>query len=153
DEKKAVFLVHEQGKIPYASVAWPGLIGAMSGMNAEGLALVVHGGRARKPRSTGEPVVHTTREILRAARTTREAVEILRHKDPMVSHILMIADASGDVAIAERAPGEPVFVRRGSGKVPLTNHFEGPLARDPANQTVETVTSTRPRRLRLDELL
>ena len=153
DEKKAVFLVHELGKIPYASVAWPGLIGAMSGMNAEGLALVVHGGRAREPQSKGEPVVHTTREILGAARNTREAVEILNIKKPMVSHILMIADASGDVAIAERAPGEPVFIRRGSGKVPLTNHFEGPLARDPANQTVETVTSTRPRRLRLDELL
>jgi isopenicillin-N N-acyltransferase-like protein len=44
-------------------------------------------------------------------------------------------------------------VRRGRGKVPLTNHFEGPLADDPANRKVEAVTSTRPRRLRLDELL
>src|SRR5262249_35611358 len=34
-----------------------------------------------------------------------------------------------------------------------TNHFEGPLASDPANTTVETVTTTRPRRLRLDEIL
>lgn len=153
DEKKAVFLVHEQGHIAYASVSWPGLIGVMTGMNAEGLALVVHGGRARTPRSMGEPVPHTMRDLLGAARTTREAVAILKTKEPMVSHILMIADASGDVAIVERAPGEPIFVRRGAGKVPLTNHFEGPLATDPANQTVETVTSTRPRRLRLDEIL
>jgi hypothetical protein len=71
----------------------------------------------------------------------------------MVSHLVMLADASGDVAIAERAPGAPMFVRRGSGKVPLTNHFEGPLADDPANRAVETVTSTRVRRSRLDELL
>lgn len=153
DEKKAVFLVEEQGRIPYASVSWPGLIGVMSGMNAEGLALVVHGARARKPRSMGEPVPHTMRQLLGAARTTSEAVAILKTKDPMVSHLVMIADASGDVAIVERAPGEPTFVRRGAGKVPLTNHFEGPLATDPANQTVETVTSTRPRRLRLDEIL
>ncbi len=153
DEEKAVFLVREEGRIPYASVAWPGFVGAVSGMNAEGLAVVVHGGRARTPRTEGEPVAHTTRELLGRARTTREAVAILEQKQPMVSHILMIADASGDVAIVERAPGAPLFVRRGSGKVPLTNHFEGPLADDPENRAIEAVTSTRPRRLRLDELL
>jgi hypothetical protein len=122
-------------------------------MNAEGLALVVHGGRARTPRDVGEPVVHTMRDVLGRARTTAEALAILEQKAPMVSHLVMLADASGDVAIAERAPGAPLFVRRGSGKVPLTNHFEGPLADDPANRTVEAVTSTRVRRTRLDELL
>jgi hypothetical protein len=82
-----------------------------------------------------------------------EAIAILERKAPMVSHLVMLVDASGDVAIAERAPGEKLFVRRGRGKVPLTNHFEGPLGDDPANKIVETVTSTRPRRIRLDELL
>ena len=153
DEKKAVFLVRETGRIPYASVSWPGLVGAVSAMNAEGLALVVHGGRARQPRTVGEPIMHTMRELLGRAHTTEEALAILRTTAPMVSHLVMLADATGDVAIAERAPGEPLFVRRGRGKVPLTNHFEGPLADDPANRRVEAVTSTRPRRLRLDELL
>jgi hypothetical protein len=153
DEKKAVFLVREEGRIPYASVSWPGLVGAVTAMNAEGLALVVHGGRARTPRSSGEPVVHTMRDLLGRARTTREALEILGGKDAMVSHLVMLTDATGDVAIAERAPGAPMFVRRGAGKVPLTNSFEGPLADDPKNRAVEAVTSTRPRRLRLDELL
>jgi isopenicillin-N N-acyltransferase-like protein len=37
--------------------------------------------------------------------------------------------------------------------VPLTNHLEGPLAKDPANLRVEATTSTWPRRKRLDELL
>lgn len=153
DEKKAVFLIREEGKIPYASVAWPGLVGTVTGMNAEGVALVVHGGRAREPRPEGEPVVHTMRELLGRAHTTKEALAILAVTPPMVSHMVMIADPSGDVAIAERAPGEPLFVRRGQGKVPLTNHFEGPFATDPANVRIETVTSTRPRRIRLDELL
>ncbi len=153
DEKKAVFLVREAGRIPYASVSWPGLVGAVTAMNAEGLALVVHGGRAREPRRVGEPIMHTMRELLGRARTTEEALAILREKAPMVSHMVMLVDAAGDVAIAERAPGEPLFVRRGRGKVPLTNHFEGPLADDPANRRVEAVTSTRARRMRLDELL
>jgi hypothetical protein len=153
DEKKAVFLMREEGRIPYASVSWPGLVGAVSGMNAEGLALVVHGGRAREPRSEGEPLLHTMRELLGRAHTTAEALEILAGKDPMVSHMVMLTDAAGDVAIAERAPGAKMWVRRGTGKVPLTNHFEGPFADDPKNRTVEAVTSTKPRRARLDELL
>lgn len=153
DVGKAVFLVREAGRIPYASVAWPGLVGAVTGMNAEGLALVVHGGRAREPRPVGEPVVHTMREVLGRARTVGEATAILAQKSPMVSHLIMLVDATGDVAIVERAPGEKNHVRKGRGKVPLTNHFEGPLADDPANRIVETVTSTRPRRMRLDEVL
>src|SRR4030095_6266408 len=36
DEHKAVFLVRETGRIPYASVAWPGLVGAVTGMNDAG---------------------------------------------------------------------------------------------------------------------
>lgn len=153
DEGKAVFLMHEEGRIPYASVAWPGLVGAVSGMNAEGLAAVVHGGRAREPRQTGEPVVHTVRELLGRARTVDEALERLAAAEPMVSHLIFLVDARGDAAVAERAPGAPLHARRGRGKVPLTNHFEGPLAADPRNVRVLGETSTTPRRARLDELL
>ncbi len=153
DEHKAVFLVHENGRIPYASVAWPGLVGAVTGMNAAGLALVVHGGRAREAHSSGEPLVHTMRDVLAEAQSTREAIELLAKREPMVSHILMLADATGDVAIVERVPGELQFVRRGSTKMALTNHFEGRWADDPANVQVKRETSTLARRTRLDELL
>ena len=127
-------------------------------MNAEGLALVVHGARAREPRAQGEPVVQTMRDVLAGAHNTREGLALLGQKEPMVSHLVMLADASGDIAVAERAPGAPMHVRQserreGAVKVPLTNHFEGPLADDPKNRTVEARTSTRPRRLRLEELL
>lgn len=153
DEGKAVFLVREAGKIPYASVAWPGLIGAVSGINAEGLALVVHGARAKKPVPEGEPVLHTLRDVLASARDTEEAVRVLASRHAMVSHLVLLADAHGDVAIVERAPGEKDFVRRGNGRVPLTNHFEGPFAGDPANLRVRADTSTLARRTRLDERL
>lgn len=153
DTGKAIFLVREEGRIPYASVAWPGLAGALSGMNAEGVALVVHGARAKEPKSSGEPVVHTMREVLGQARTTAEAIELLRPRDPMVSHMVMVVDAHGDMAVVERAPGAPIHVRQGRGKMPLTNHLEGPLAQDPRNLRVEKVTSTHARRSRLDELL
>src|SRR5262245_22365066 len=85
DEGKTVFLVQEDGRIPYASVAWPGLVGVVTGMNLEGVAVVVHGARARTPRATGTPVVHALRDVLGQARSTEDALAILRRTEPMVS--------------------------------------------------------------------
>jgi isopenicillin-N N-acyltransferase like protein len=153
DDHKAVFLMREVGRIPYASVSWPGLVGAVTGMNEAGVALVVHGGRAREPQSAGEPLVHTMRDVLGQARSTEDAIEMFRRRVPMVSHIVMLADAAGSLAVVERAPGEVPSIRRGSSKVALTNHFEGPWTEDPANMQVKRETSTLARRARLDELL
>lgn len=153
DHGKAVFLVFEEGRIPYASVSWPGFIGAFSGMNREGLVVVVHGGRAREVVPGGEPVPHTMREVLGRAKTVDEAVAILAERKAMVSHIVLVADASGDAAAVERAPGVPPHPRRAEPVLAVTNHFEGPLAGDPKNLAIRDKTSTLSRRQRLDEVL
>ena len=153
DRGKAVLLFAENGKIPVLSVAWPGLAGVVSGLNAEGVAAVVHGGRASSPSSAGEPVLITIREALANASNVDDAVAWIRTRAPMVSHIVLLADASGAMVAVERAPGRPVHLRRGSEAIALTNHFEGPLADDPANLRVLANTSTRARRARLDELI
>jgi hypothetical protein len=155
DRDKAVFFVREEGAIPFASVAWPGLVGVMSGMNAEGVAIVVNGGRAREPRAEGEPVVFMLRDVLQQAHDLDEAVAILQKQTVMVSHLILVADAKGRSAVVERAPGAPTTVRTPTDpdRVALTNHFEGPLATDPRNIAVEQKTTTLARRARLDELL
>jgi isopenicillin-N N-acyltransferase like protein len=156
DRSKAVFFVREENKIPFASVAWPGLIGVMSGMNAEGVAAVVHGGRARDPSSVGEPVAFMLRDMLQNAHDTSEAVAILKGQSVMVSHIVIVADAKGHLAVVERAPGAEPFAREtfpDPDRVGVTNHFEGPLKDDPKNRDVLTKTSSLARRARLEELL
>jgi hypothetical protein len=150
DRDKVVFLVHEDGKIPFASVAWPGFVGVVTGMNAEGVAVAVHGGRAREPSSTGIPVAFSLREALARARTTDEAVRILSEQSVMVSHLVFVGDASGHFAVVERAPGAAAFVRTAAA---VTNHFEGPLAGDPRDTRVRETTTTLARRSRIDELL
>jgi isopenicillin-N N-acyltransferase-like protein len=153
DDHKAVFFVHEDGQIPFASVAWPGLVGVVSGMNAEGLAIVVHGARGGQPQAQGEPVVHALRRVLSTTRSTEEALTALSAQPAMVSHIVIVTDASGHAAAVERVPGKPNFVRFLAAKAATTNHFEGPNARDPKNLSVRAKTSTLPRRSRGDELL
>jgi isopenicillin-N N-acyltransferase like protein len=145
--------VRETGKIPFASVAWPGLVGVVSGMNLEGVAVVVHGGRAREPQAIGEPVVHALRRVLSEARTTEEAAQLLAARTPMVSHIVIVTDAHGHSAAIERAPGEPDTVRSLPARAVTTNHFESALKDDPKNLRVREKTSTLPRRARGDRLL
>jgi hypothetical protein len=153
DRDKVVFLVREPGRIPFASVGWPGFVGVVSGMNREGVAMVVHGGRGSTPRAEGIPVVFSLREALATARSTEEAVKILASHEVMVSHIVIVTDASGDTAVVERAPGVPAFVRRSKTRLATTNHFEGPLADDPRNVEVRAKTSTLARRARGDALV
>ncbi len=156
DRDKAVFFVRGEGVLPFASVAWPGLVGVLSGMNSEGVAVVVNGGRARQPRTEGEPVVLGLREVLERAHDTSEAVAILTKQEVMVSHLVFVADANGHFAVVERAPEAEAFVRRegpDADRVAVTNHFEGPLKDDPRNQRVLATTTTGPRRARLDEML
>jgi isopenicillin-N N-acyltransferase-like protein len=155
DRDKAVFLVREDGAIPFASVAWPGFVGVVTGMNAEGVVVTVHGGRARDSVADGTPVAFSLREVLQRAHDTSEAVEILRAQRVMVSHIVFVADGAGHFAVVERAPREPAYVRdtKTRGTLAVTNHFEGPLASDPRNLRVRAVTTTLARRARVDQLL
>jgi hypothetical protein len=155
DRDKAVFFVRGSGVIPFASVAWPGLVGVLSGMNAEGVAVVVNGARAKEPRVEGEPVVFALRDVLERAHDVDEAVAILKSQPVMVSHLVLVADAKGRSAVVERAPDVPATVRvqRDPDRVPLTNHFEGELVGDPKNLAVRAKTTTDARRARLDELL
>jgi isopenicillin-N N-acyltransferase-like protein len=153
DRRKAVFLVRETGKIPFASVAWPGLVGVVSGMSLEGVAIVVHGGRAREPQAVGEPVVHALRRVLSEARNTDDAARLLAERQPMVSHIVIVTDAQGHSVAIERAPGVKDSVRELPARAATTNHFESALKDDPKNLRVRAKTSTLPRRARADRLL
>ena len=153
DREKAVFFVREDNAIPFASVAWPGLVGVVTGMNAEGVFLAVHGGRAGQSSSEGIPVTFAAREVLEHAHDTVEAVAMLRAQSVMISHIVFVADASGRFADVERAPGIAAYVRASTESMAVTNHFEGPMATDPKNLRVRETTSTISRRLRADALL
>lgn len=156
DRDKAVFFVKPAGAIPFASVSWPGLVGVLTGMNAEGVFVSVNGARAREPETRGLPVVLSLRETLEHARTTEEATRLLASQEVMVSHLVFVADARGAFAVVERAPHAAAHVVTSfpdPSRVALTNHFAGPLKDDPRDKTVRATSTTLARRARLDELL
>lgn len=153
DRDKTVTLVREDGRIPYASVAWPGLTGVVTGLNAEGLWVSVNGARAGEAATDGTPLVLILRAMLQSARSVDEAIRVARGFRPMVSHMVLVADGDErDVAVIERSV-DRFEVRRGRDLLALTNHYETSLRSDPKNAAVRRKTSTLARRARLDELL
>jgi len=154
DTDKAVQIYEPDGRIPFASVAWPGMTGVVTGMNAAGIWVSVNGARAGTPDAAGVPVVFTTRAILESAHTLDEAIAIATRDAPMTSHMLLLADgASGESAVVERAPGRSAAVRRAPVTV-LANHYASPpFADDPKDAYVRQHTSTLARDARLRELV
>jgi hypothetical protein len=115
--------------------------------------VVGHGARGGEAKSTGEPVVHALRRVLGAAKTLDQATALLRERDPMVSHIVVVADRNGQAATLERVPGAPLHFYRHETTAVTTNHFQGPAADDPKNAGVRERTSTLARQQRGRQLL
>ena len=145
DEKKAVFLVREEGRIPYASVV-------VARPRGRGDRDERRGRRARRPRRPRARAArrgrargaHHARGARARAHHARGGGDPRARRPPMVSHIVMLADAARRRRHRRARPRRAaVRAPRRGGKVPLTNHFEGPLADDPTNRTVEAATSTR----------
>ncbi len=156
DDDKIVEIVAARDRIPFASVAWPGMTGVVTGMNAAGIWVSVNGGRAGELDSAGVPVVFTTRAVLEGASSIDEALAIIRRDPPMASHILLLADGkTGDAVVVERAPGRELgIVREPASTTVLANHYRTPeLAADPKDARIRELTTTLARDARLRELL
>jgi isopenicillin-N N-acyltransferase like protein len=155
DVDKLVQVVEPENGIAFASVAWPGMTGVVTGMNAEGIWVSVNGGRAAETRSGGVPVVFTTRAVLESARSLDDALAIIGRDEAMVSHILLLADGkTGESMIVERAPGRPLGVVRDPSAIVLANHFRTPPLRDdPKDARIRDITSTEARQARMEELV
>ena len=155
DDDKIVEIVSPRGKIAFASVAWPGMTGVVTGMNAEGLWVSVNGGRAGELDSGGVPVVFTTRAVLEGAHSLDEAIAIIGHDAPMASHIVLLADGkTGESAVVERAPGRALGVVRDASVTVLANHYRTtPLKDDPKDARIRELTTTLARDARLRELV
>jgi hypothetical protein len=155
DTEKVVMLFRPRGRIPFASVAWPGLTGVVTGMNLAGIFVAIHGARASEPSNDGVPVPTTVRTIMERAHNLDEAIALAEADRPMVSHMLIVVDGErGEGVVIERAPGRTPYVHRLGSMAGVANHYASPaLASDPKNVAVRENTSTLARQSRLDELV
>lgn len=155
-DKMVAFVKPTKG-YPFMMVTWAGMIGAVSGMNNEGLTVTINAGKSKIPLIAKTPISILTREILQYATTTEEAIAIAKSKKVFVSESIMVASAKDKkVVLIEVAPKNfGVYeVENSANQLICSNHFQSnELKNDKRNLTQIANSHSQYRFDRMVELL
>ncbi|NMH27710.1 C45 family autoproteolytic acyltransferase/hydolase [Flavobacterium silvaticum] len=124
---KIVSFVKPDSGHAFMTVTWAGMIGAVSGMNDQGLTVTINAGKSKIPLIAKTPISILTREILQYASTIDEAVSIAKKHEVFVSEAIMVGSAKdGKAALIEVAPkGFGVYeVPNSADQLLCSNHFQ-----------------------------
>jgi tetratricopeptide (TPR) repeat protein len=153
DREKSVLFFKPAGKIPFASVAWVGMSGVVTGINGEGIYVSINAARTDDKGGEGMPVEVLVREILESARSLDDVIATVKKTPVMVPDFYMIGDGkTGESAVIERSPTR-VEVRRSKELTLLTNHaLSQAFAGDAENDRLRRYLTSGARYRRLEEL-
>ncbi len=131
-ENKIVAFIKPKEGHPFMMVTWPGMIGAVSGMNLEGLTVTINASKSKIPLSAKTPISILTREILQHAKNLEEAIAIAKKRKVFVSESIMVGSANDNKAILiEVSPNKmDVYDVPNSDQLICSNHFQGEAFKD-----------------------
>ncbi|WP_166921465.1 C45 family autoproteolytic acyltransferase/hydolase [Flavobacterium poyangense] len=125
-ENKIVAFINPKEGYPFMMLTWPGMIGAVSGMNKEGVTVTINAGKSKIPLSAKTPISILTREILQHAQNTTEAITIAKKRKVFVSESIMVGSAQDNKAILIEVSPEKIDVYDvpNSSQLICSNHFQ-----------------------------
>jgi len=149
-------IAHPEGRYAWASVGWPTAVGVVTGVNAHGIAVMVHPTRTGDVRATrsARPIAQLARAVLEQAKTIDEAIKLVESTPTLGSAVCVVVDGgSGTWVIIERTPSKAIVERNPKqpaiGDVLTTNA----LASDPENDRARRLLPSVPRAERAAKLV
>lgn len=126
-ENKIVAFINPKEGHPFMMVTWPGMIGAVSGINKEGLTVTINASKSEIPLIAKTPISVLTREILQHAQNIEEAIAIAKKREVFVSESIMVGSANDNKAVLiEVSPKKmDVYEVPNSDQLLCSNHFQG----------------------------
>lgn len=155
-ENKIAAFINPKDGYPFMMVTWPGMVGAVSGMNQEGLTVTINASKSKIPLIAKTPISILTREILQHAKNIDEAVAIAKKRKVFVSESIMVGSANDNKAILiEVSPTKmDVYDVPNSDQLICSNHFQGEaFATDKRNKEQVLNSHSEYRFERMQELL
>jgi len=150
-EDKIVAFFNPSDGYKFMTVTWGGFIGAVSGMNDQGLTVTINAGKSSIPSGSATPVSLVAREILQYAKNTNEALAIARKRKMFVSESFLVGSAADNKAIIIEKTPEQLDVYDPQKKyIVCANHFQSNgLAKSMANleQVKESASAYRYKRV------
>ncbi len=152
---KMVLFVEPETGYKFASVAWPGMVGVLSGMNEAGLTVTINAANGKIPTSSATPISLLARDILQYASNIEEAYAIAQKSDTFVSESLLIGSAKdGRAVIIEKSPARTALYESDDERIVCTNHYQSSAFADDKYNKENIATSDSPYRYdRINELL
>ncbi|HEY4244330.1 MAG TPA: C45 family autoproteolytic acyltransferase/hydrolase [Kofleriaceae bacterium] len=148
-EGPVVTIAHPDGRIAWAGVGWPGALGCVTGINAEGIAVIVNPARTGDVRTTrsARPVALLGRAVLEQAKTLDEAIKLIEGTPTLGSAVFVLVDgASGRFVQVERTPSKAILEKvpksPAIGDVLTTNALASDPENDRARRLLPTIART-----------
>jgi len=92
EASRVVFFHRTDGRYPFASVGWPGLLGVVTGINARGIFVALNAARTADPLEEGSPLPLVLRRVLEDADTLERAIAMIREAPLRSSGIVLVGD-------------------------------------------------------------
>jgi isopenicillin-N N-acyltransferase like protein len=139
----------------FMTVTWGGFVGAVSGMNDQGISVTINAAKTALPTGSATPVSIVTREILQYAKNIQEAIAIAKSRKMFVSESFLVASAADNKAvIIEKTPDDLDVYDPKKEFIVCTNHFQSNgLGKTKMNVEQENESASTYRYKRLMELL
>jgi hypothetical protein len=143
-----VTLAHPDGALAYAAVGWPGELGAITGINAQAIAVLVAPARTADVRTAraARPLALLARAVLEHAKTLDDAARTIEQTATLGAGVFVLVDGdSGHWMVVERTPSKTIVEKSprspATGDVLVTHE----LAADPENDRARRMTTTQAR--------
>jgi hypothetical protein len=150
-EDKIVAFFNPSKGYKFMTVTWGGFIGAVSGMNDQGLTVTINADKTSIPSGSATPVSLVAREILQYAKNTSEALAIAGKRKMFVSESFLVGSAADNKAIIiEKTPEQLDVYDPHKKYIVCANHFQSNgLATTAANlqQVKESASAYRYKRV------
>ncbi len=154
EEKIVAFFNPTKGH-KFMTVTWGGFVGAVSGMNDQGISVTINAAKTALPSGSATPVSIVTREILQYAKNIREAIAIAKSRKMFVSESFLVASAADNKAVViEKTPDDMDVYDPNKEFIVCANHFQSKgLGKTKMNIEQENESASSYRYKRLMELL